>query len=105
MLRYDFAVAMKPLRPEGLSYKWLWIRGGREDGFEVEFAGFGEFEGAGEVGAAGRFEEDGVGTGREFERGGGVAVEFAVNVDFRSVGLGSDGELAVAVGRSRWDGR
>jgi hypothetical protein len=64
----------------------------------VELAGFGEFEGAREVGMAGGFEEDGVGAGGKFQHGGGVAVEFAVDLDFGGVGFGGDGELAVAVG-------
>ena len=84
------------------------LSGGRrlvEDGFEAEFAGFGEFEGASEVGTAGRFYEDGVLAGGKFQGGGGVAVEFAVDEDFGGVGLGGDSELAVAVGWGRRDRR
>ena len=78
---------------------------GVEDGFEVQLAGFGEFEGAGKVGMAWGFEEDGVRAGGEFQGGGGVAVEFSIDVNFSSVGFGSDGELAVAVGRDRRGGK
>ena len=80
--------------------------GGRiEDCFEVELAGFGEFKGAGELGAAGGFYKDGMGTGGEFQGGGGIAVEFAVDVDFGGVGFRSDCEQAVAVRCRRGDGR
>ena len=58
-----------------------------EDGFEIQFAGFGEFEGAGEVGTAGGFENNGVRARGKFQGGGGVTVELAVDVDFGSVGL------------------
>ena len=78
---------------------------GVEEGFEVELAGFGKFEGAGEVGAARGFEEDGVGAGGEFEGGGGIAMKFAVDEDFSGIGFGSDGELSVAVGRDVGDWR
>ena len=81
------------------------MRWGVEEGFEIELAGFGEFEGAGEVGAAGEFEEDGVRAGGEFEGGRGVAVEFTVDEDFGGVGFGGDGELTVAVGWGVYDWR
>ena len=47
---------------------------------------------------AGEFEEDGMRAGGKFESGGGVAVEFAVDIDFGGVRFGGDGELPVAVG-------
>ena len=45
-----------------------------------------------------------MGASGKLEAGGSVTVEFAVDVDFGGVGFGSDSDLAVAVGRSRWDG-
>ena len=81
------------------------MRWGVKVGFEVEFAGFGKFEGAGKIGAAGGFEEDGVRPGGEFEGGGGVAMKFAVDEDFRGVRFGGDGELAITIGRGGLYGR
>jgi len=78
---------------------------GFEDGPEVEFAGFREFEGAGEIGAAGGFEEDGVRSCGEFEGGGGVAMKFTVDEDFGGVWFGGDGELAITIGWGGLSGR
>jgi hypothetical protein len=75
------------------------LRRSIEYGFKVQLAGFGELEGAGEIGVAGGFEKDDVGAGGKSKSGRGVAVEFAVDIDFCGVGFGSDTELTEAVGR------
>ncbi len=64
----------------------------REDGFEGQFAGFREFDGTGVIGEARRFQKNGVRAGREFESGWRVSVEFAIDVDFSRVRVGSNGE-------------
>jgi len=86
------------MMPQARVWASLLGRGGVECGFEVELAGFGDLESAGEVGAAWGFDKDNVGAGREFEGGGGVAVEFAVDENFGGVRFGGDSELTVTVG-------
>jgi len=49
------------------------------------------------VGAAGKFQDNGVATGGELEYGRSVAVEFFVNENFGAVRLGRDGDGAEAL--------
>ena len=68
-----------------------------EDCFESQLAGFRKIKSAFVIGKAGRFQENGVRTGREFESGGGVTVEFPVDENFGGIGFGSNGDCAEAV--------
>lgn len=65
-------------------------------------------EGARVVGVFWQFQDYGVRTGGKPERGGGVAVEFPVDIDLSGVGIRRDGENPEAGsrrGRGRGGGR
>src|SRR5260370_3622226 len=72
-----------------------------ECGFQIEFAGFQNFESAAAVGGGGGVEEDRVWGGGELEGGRSVAQEFVVNEYFRTVRLGRNRDGAHGIRNER----